>query len=130
MASNTIALDRDQYEALLNWARLGASENDELPQFNALRKHVDLDHNITRYTLVIRWQRLTAWGVSPARQALDALPTPRGETRVLELLRPPTRADVLAALEGELFHERLIWVTRDPRGEVGWYDLENFPWQG
>ena len=129
MEARTISLTSDEYEALLNWAKLGATNLDQLA-FLAMRRRIDVAHQIKRYTLVIRWQRLTEWNTVIPGQALDALPTPRGETRVLELLRPPMRADVLAALEGEIFHEALLWVTADPKAELGWCDLEHFPWQG
>lgn len=130
MAEKIIEMSIDKYEALLTWARVGAEQSNQGLEFRALRNRIDDIHGIDRYTLVIRWQRLTAWGAIPPGQLHDAVPTPKGETRVLELLRPPTRADVLAALEGEIFHEALIWVTADPQGQLGWYELELFPWQG
>jgi hypothetical protein len=118
----TLAIKPEEYEALLNWARVGALESDQEAAFLTLRKRVDAAHGIQRYTLVIRWEQL------PQKPAPGILPTPQGEVIVLEQIRPPTPEDVMQALSGKQFHPSLVHVTRDPSGEVGWYDLEHFPW--
>lgn len=117
-----IELTTHEYEALLNWARAGASAADQTDAFLGLRKRVDGEHDIRRYTLVIRFDQL------PTAPAPGITETPKGNVKMLELLRPPTREDVMTALEGENFNLRLVWLTADPEGEVGWYELEGYPW--
>jgi hypothetical protein len=117
-----IELTKHEYEALLNWARVGAAESEQTDAFLALRKRVDWEHDIRRYTIVIRFDHL------PTMPAPGITETPKGNLKMLELLRPPTREDVMTALEGENFNQHLVWVTADPEGEVGWYDLDHFPW--
>jgi hypothetical protein len=129
MAATMIALSPEQYEALRAWAKAGVRDTTDGDELLMLLKRIDVEHNIQRYTLVVRWQRLVAWGTVLPAEPLGTPQTPRGETRVIELLRPPTRGDVMAVLEREIYHESLVWVTADPAGEVGWYDLAHFPWQ-
>lgn len=121
--TNSITMSSLEYEALLNWAQAGAEMDDELTIYRAMRSKVDLDNNISRYTLIIRWE--------PIPQAYrPGLPTtPKGETKKLELTRKPTLDDVKDTLEGESWDPRLVWVTADPNGAVGWYDLDKYPWQ-
>lgn len=117
----------EQYEALLNWARLGASENDETVAFLALRRALDDANAIRRYALVIRYTPL------PELPWLGISPTPQGKVRVLEMARPPTPEDVLEALRDEAISLGVphhIYVTADPAGVVGWYEFERFPWSG
>ncbi len=112
-----------EYEALLNWAKIGAEQNGETNTYEAMRSRVDLDNAITRYVLIIKWE--------PIPQVYrPGLPTvPKGETKRIELTRKPTLDDVKDVLAGESWDPRLVWVTSDPNGEVGYYDLDQYPWQ-
>lgn len=112
----------EQYEALLVWARAGAEAADQEAAFLALRKAIDLEHLISRYTLVIRYEQL------PEQPRPGESVAPKGGTKLIELTRKPTRDDVEDALRGETTYSGLIYVTADPNGEVGWYELEQYPW--
>jgi len=116
-----VKLTRNEYEALLNWARDGAIEADAFVTYQALKASIDQSNGLRRYTLTI------AWNVLPEARApsLTALGTMK---RTIDLARPPTKADVLTALTDEHYHESSVLVTADSNGEVGWYDLEHFPW--
>jgi hypothetical protein len=111
-----------EYEALLNWARIGAEEAEQETEFLALRKKIDHSNVITRYTLVIRYEQL------PQQPTPGITQAPRGNTKTIELTRPPTPDDVIQALVGETFYPGLVHLTADPLGEVGWYALEDYPW--
>jgi hypothetical protein len=117
-----VALTIDEYEALMFWAKEGAGEFEQLPDFFAMRKRIDAQHNLQRYCLTIRYTEL------PQRPVVGDSATPKGNAIVLELLRPPTREDVFKALEGKNYHASSVYLTADPYGEVGWYELEAFPW--
>lgn len=118
-----IAVLDTEYEALLNWARVGAEQAEAETSFYALRKKIDSNNGITRYTLVIRYEQL------PQQPTPGITQTPRGNTKTIELLRPPTPDDVIQALAGETFYPGLVHLTADPNGEVGWYNYEAYPWQ-
>ena len=120
--ATTVVLKPEEYEALLNWARVGASEGGHSIDFTAMRNRIDRLNGLMRYTLVIRYEAL------PEAPRPGISPTARGITKVLELLRPPTREDVIQALGEESYHPSLVLVTADPNAEVGWYELDRFPW--
>jgi hypothetical protein len=117
-----INLLNTEYEALLTWARVGAEELEDETPFYALRKKIDVNNGISRYTLVIRYDQL------PQQPTPGITQAPRGNTKTLELTRPPTPDDVIQALAGETFYPGLVYLTADPNGEVGWYNYEVFPW--
>lgn len=117
-----ISLTPVQYEALLAWAKVGAEADGAGPVFLAFRQKVDSFNAVRRYTLVIKYDTL------PQKPYLGMNAVPRGLTKVIELHRPPAREDVLAALRDERFDEPLVYVTADPNGEVGWYQLNDYPW--
>lgn len=117
-----VALTIDEYEALLSWAKTGATELGQLPAFLSLRKGIDNQHRLQRFSLTVRYTEL------PQRPVIGATDTPKGTAALLELLRPPTREDVFKLLEGKNYHASSVYLTADPYGEVGWYELEAFPW--
>ena len=47
----TVVLKPEEYEAMLNWARVGASEGAQLVDFTAMRNRIDHLNGLQRYTL-------------------------------------------------------------------------------
>lgn len=117
-----IALSVPEYEALLSWARVGAEESKEELAFLTLRNRIDRAHGLARFVLNIRYTPL------PERFIGKVPGAPREDLRTLELTRPPTINDVRVALEGLQYQSAQVLVTTDPQAQVGWYDLEHFPW--
>lgn len=113
-------LTDNQYEALLKLAAVAYGGDD--PVFLKLRSDIDRANGLTRYVLVIRYEVLPQVVINGLSH------TPKGETIRLEQTRPPTREDVDTALQGVRYHPSLVWITADPRGEVGYHELDNFPW--
>jgi hypothetical protein len=118
----TITLQNDEYDALLVLARAGAEAGSQVEVFFNLRKQIDFANGLRRTAILVRYDTL------PWVAGKEQLYGPRGETLLLELLRPPTREDVMIALSGKRTAPALIHVTRDPNGVVGWYELDLFPW--
>ncbi len=119
-----ITLEDSEYEALLGWARLGAENAEQAIPFVLMRKAIDQRNKIKRYTLLIRIDTLPQRQM-PSSQSGSII---QGETFVLEQTRPPTREDVVQALQGQAYVPQNVFVTRDPEGVVGWYQLDSFRW--
>lgn len=120
----TIELTETQYEVLLGWARMGAEQagRDQFEAFHTVQKTVDLRHKIMRYTVLVKYLP------KPNPVVLGETVAPKGEQVTITQTRPITREDVFMALEGKPYHPSMVWVTGDPYGEAGWYELEAFPW--
>lgn len=117
-----IELNEAQYEILLDWAKTGAGVTGVTPVFLAVRKKIDAANSIQRFTLVIRYEGLPQTGF------VGLTPSPREKTKTLEQKRPFTRDDVILALKDETYLLNQVYVTMDPLGEIGFYELDAFPW--
>jgi hypothetical protein len=113
----------DQYAALLRYGAVGATGLEEDVEFLELRTTIDAANDITRYTLLIRYQAVPQ-RAAPLPSPGDTYPP--GETITLELLRRPTRDDVDTALRGINTIPDLVWLTPDPLGVVGWTILSDY----
>lgn len=118
-----ITMRNEEYEALVNWGKFGAEELEEDIAFAQLRKSIDARNGIQRYTLLVRYQPL------PEKQGPNIVGASiiSGDTLVIEQHRPVTREDVLQRLEGVTYLQPNVFVTRDPAGAVGWYQLNAYP---
>ncbi len=110
-----VQLDEDQLRALTAWARLGASEDGQLAAYWPLLKRIYAQNSLKLYLLTVRYEPI------PETR-------PPMITRVVELSRPPVRADIDELLRGETYRAESVLVTADPEGLVGWCDLDHFPW--
>jgi len=124
MGDPMITLEDSEYEALLWWARLGAEELEQDTTYGEMRKKIDLRNKIRRYTLLIRLESLPQTPMPSSKGTI----TIAGETIVLEQTRPFTREDVVQALHNRTYAPQSVFVTRDPEGIVGWYQLDSFRW--
>lgn len=113
-------ITREQYEALLNLARQQSPE-----QTQQISDLIDRVNGITRYHLHLRWQDVG--GQPPPRIELGK-GWPVETTIHLVQDRPFASSDVDEFFENNTINPVTIHVTKDPNGELGWYELNAFPW--
>lgn len=118
----SITMTPGQYQALLHYAEAGAGEYDVVTEFEALRSSIDTANGVTRYVLVVRYQEVPQAPAVIGRTE----PYPAGMDIRIEQTRPITRADVDAVLLNKQTTSALVLVTPDPRGVVGWSELDAY----
>lgn len=118
-----ITMRDEEYEALRNWAIVGAEESEEEGALAQMCKSIEAKNNVQRYTLLVRYQPLPEKG-TPSIMGTSVI---AGDTIVIQQRRPVTREDVLQRLEGLTYLQPNVFVTRDPNGAVGWYQLDAYP---
>lgn len=129
-APSTISLSLEQYEALIALARRstvnadGSIDQQQAMVLTAFLNQIEKDNDITRYTLVIRWQDPTA--PLPAGVRFPETWPPSLQYFLQLLSRPITKGDVLTVVEARTPSATNIMVTRDPAGLVGWTKLDDY----
>jgi len=115
-----ISINRDQYEALLDYAFGRRTDRDGLV---ALQKSIDSSNGVRRFFLLIRW--MERGGKAPSRIDIG-LGWPPTQTFTLQLDRPITRSDVDDVLRTQAKDAVYPTVTNDELGEVGWTELDQW----
>lgn len=122
----TVTMTREQYEQLLRWSRTSTfeAEGEESLAYLQLRKAVDGLNGLRRFSLVVRFEPLSqrSFGGSGMQ--------PGHELRYAEFDRPPVRDDVIQMLANEQYSLSSVHVSADPRGMLGFYELDLFPFGG
>lgn len=113
-----VTLTRSQYDALLNAAHTGQTQ-----EVDRLRDIIDAANGITRYQLWIRWQDV---GGQPPPTIELGKGWPPGMTYFLELERKIARADVDDVLRNNAKNPASVMVTPDVDGVVGWTLLPDY----
>jgi len=119
-------LTQEQYEALVVFAREGATQKGE-ERVRALEEWLRLiekQNNVTRSFVLVQWQEL-----SQPLPAGTFFPTkwPPELRRSIELVtRPVARADVDKVLAAYATSPTEVLCTRDPAGVLGWTPIDQF----
>ncbi len=111
-------LTTEEYEALVFFARKGATEVQTSRNLDNFLKSIEKKNGITRHGLWIQWQE-AGKQVPTTAKFPEAWPP---ELRYyLELLsRPIAKADVMTAVGKKARKPLNIMVTPDPAGVIGW----------
>ena len=113
-----ITIQRDQYDALLDYANGVRTDKDGL---SALQKQIDAANGIRRFFLLVRW--MERGGSAPSRIDIGK-GWPPTQTFALRLDRPITRTDVDYVLQTQAKNPVYPTVTLDELGVVGWTELD------
>lgn len=118
-----ITMNEYDYDALLSYATTGANTLGEAAALAVLKKKIDNFNNVERFAVLVAFASLPvkASVTSTTGILLSA------DTLTIELRRPVTKDDVLERIRDRAHAPQQIFVTRDLAGEVGWYELEAFP---
>lgn len=113
-----ISLSRDQYELLLSYARREREVDDLLAD---TQRRIDQANAVRRFVLNIRW--MARDGASPRRIDIGKGWPPTQQV-LLKMERAIAREDVDAILRAQPSTPVSVNVTSDPRGVVGWTELD------
>ena len=120
----TFILSSEQYEALIAFARQGASTPDQSRSLNNFLEQIEKASGIKRYKLWIQWQE-TDQPLPPTAQFPHSWPP---EMRYyLELLsRPIIKSDVTDVLTAKARKPVNVLVTPDSGGVLGWMTADMY----
>lgn len=118
-------LTQEQYEALINLARLGTmSDPENTRKLEAWLRLIEKDNGVVRDLVVVLWQELDA-PLPPG----TFFPTkwPPELKKTIELTtRRVARADVDAVLEAHAKKPTSVMCTKDPAGILGLKPIDDF----
>ena len=117
-------LTQEQYEALIELARRGATTQTKQLELDQWLKLIERSNGVTRDFIWVQWQELSAPLPSGTRFPEE---WPERLRRTIELTtRRIARADVEQVLEQYANSPIEILVTPDPAGIVGWKSLDAY----
>lgn len=124
MAERTFTLTQQQYEALLEFARRGASTTEEQRRLSEFARSIETANGVTREGIWIQWQEMN----QPLPAGTNFPETWPPEMRYwLEIVgRAISRADVDAIVANEASAPINVLCTRDPAARVGWTAVDDF----
>lgn len=114
----SISLSRDQYDLLLSYARRERAPDELLDD---TQRRIDAANGVRRFALNIRW--MARGGAAPTRIDIGK-GWPPTQQFLLKMDRAITREDVNAILRAQPSTPVSVNVTSDPRGVVGWTELD------
>ena len=129
-APSSITLTIEEYEALIALAAQsainadGSVDQQKANTLAAFLKKIELENNITRSSLWIRWQDPTA-PLPPGVRFPETWP-PTLQFFLQLITRPIAKTDVQALVNAKTANAINIMVTPDPAGLVGWTQLAAF----
>lgn len=130
MAELQFTLSREQYEALIAYAREGTKDADGNPIHD---KAVALDdflvsieraNGITRYQLWVQWQELDE--PLPAGTRFPESWPPQLRVFIEQVTRTISRSDVDAVLLSNAKNPTSVLVTSDPGAKYGWTEIDAY----
>lgn len=120
----SVALDQEQYLALVSLARQGADTPDKKRVLENFLKSIDVANGVSRYVLLVQWQEA---GAPPPATADFPTSWPPNMRLLLERAdRPIAKSDVTKAVDAKASQPIEILVTKDVGGVVGWTKLDDF----
>jgi hypothetical protein len=120
----TIALDLEQYLALISLARLGADTPEKKRVLESFLVSIDAANKQQRYTLQVQWQELNT--PLPPTTDFPAVWPPNLRATVERTDRPIAKSDVMKTVAARSNDPTNILVTKDPAGIVGWTRVEDY----
>lgn len=121
---STFTLTQEQYEALIAFAKTGATTAEQARTLEVFLKTIEKANGITRSLLWIQWQEANQ-PLPPTTNFPTTWP-PEMRYRLELVTRPITKADVLQVLQQKARKPVGVFVTKDPGAELGWTRLEDF----
>jgi hypothetical protein len=123
-------LDRQEYEALIGFARQATLKSDgQVDHEKALRldmflQSIEKKNGITRHIIWVQWQELDA-PLPPNTRFPDVWP-PNLRIRIEQVTRPISRADIDQVLAENAKKPISVLFTRDPGARYGWTELDQY----
>jgi hypothetical protein len=130
MAELEFTLTREEYEALIAFAREGTKDADGTPihdkavALSDFLVSIEKKNGITRDAVWVQWQELDQ-PLPPNTRFPEKWP-PEMRIFIEKVLNPVSRVDVDEVLEANAKNPTSILVTRDPGALYGWTELEAF----
>ncbi len=119
-----LSLSQQDYEALIYFARKGATTEDEQRKLETFLVSLEKNAGITRYFLWVQWQEMKQ--PLPPTAEFPAKWPPELRHRIELITRAISRSDVEAVLDRKASQPTNVVVTADPAGIVGWQTLDNY----
>lgn len=119
-----LALNQQDYEALIALARKGAATPDEVRRLDTFLRSIEKANGVNRYGLWVQWQEQDQ-PLPPTTRFPETWP-PDLRFYVELISRPIARVDVEAVLKQKARKPANVLVTKDPGALVGWSELDSF----
>jgi hypothetical protein len=130
MAELEFTLTREEYEALIGYAREGAKDvdgnvvHDKAVALSNFLVSIEKKNGITRDQLWVQWQELDA--PLPVGTRFPEKWPPELRVFIEQVTRPISRADVDEVLEANARNPTSVLVTKDPGALYGWTEIDQF----